>query len=267
MKDELIFLGTGGGRHHIRTQYRATGGLLYKFNGIQAHIDPGPGAIVRINQFHEDPAKTELFVVTHFHLDHYSDISAVIESSRKILHDRDHNYFKKGTLITTNQVMQYISEYHLNMLEKKIIFHAGDKMMYKGVNIIGTQIKHSNMEGFGLKFNLDNNSLGYTSDSKVFEGFATQFNDTDILILNLLRPDSIICKKHLCTDQVIPYLNKITPKPAAVILTHFGAYMDSPFSKKNYVPSQVEKIKKLTNVRNVIGAYDGLKLEIEKLLK
>jgi len=47
MDDELIILGSGGGRHHIRTQYRATGGFLYKFNGIQAHIDPGPGALVR----------------------------------------------------------------------------------------------------------------------------------------------------------------------------------------------------------------------------
>ncbi len=267
MKDELIFLGTGGGRHHIRTQYRATGGFLYKFNEIQAHIDPGPGAIVRINQFDEDPAKTDLFIVTHFHLDHYSDLSAIIESSRKILHDRNYNYFKKGTLITTNQVLKYISEYHLNMVEKIVIFHAGEVMMYKGVNIIGTKIKHSDIEGFGLKFNLSDYTLGYTSDSTVFEGFAEQFNNTDVLILNLLRPDSIVCKKHLCTDQVIPYLNKINPKPATIILTHFGAYMDSPLSKKNFVPSQVEKIKKLTNIKKVIGAYDGLKLKIEKLLK
>ena len=49
--DEIIILGSGGGRHHVRTQYRATGGLLFKFNNIQVHIDPGPGAIVRLNQF------------------------------------------------------------------------------------------------------------------------------------------------------------------------------------------------------------------------
>ena len=55
MQDELIILGSGGGRHHIRTQYRATGGILYKFNGSQTHIDPGPGALVRINQYGEDP--------------------------------------------------------------------------------------------------------------------------------------------------------------------------------------------------------------------
>ena len=96
MSDELVILGSGGGRHHIRTQYRATGGTIYKFNGIQAHIDPGPGAIVRINQFQENPVKTELLIVTHAHVDHYSDLSAIIESSREILHDGNYNCYKKN---------------------------------------------------------------------------------------------------------------------------------------------------------------------------
>ena len=98
MNDELVILGSGGGRHHIRTQHRATGGFLYKFNGHQAAIDPGPGAIVRLNQYGEDPVKTDLFIVSHSHVDHYNDIMAVIESSREILHDREYNYFKKGIL-------------------------------------------------------------------------------------------------------------------------------------------------------------------------
>ena len=101
MDDELVILGSGGGRHHIRTQYRATGGILFKFKENQAHIDPGPGAIVRINQYNEDPTKTNLFIVTHMHIDHFNDLCAIIEASREQLHDRNYNYFKKGTLITT----------------------------------------------------------------------------------------------------------------------------------------------------------------------
>ena len=85
MDDEIVILGSGGGRHHIRTQHRATGGILYKFNKNQAHIDPGPGAIVRLNQYHEDPTNTDLFIVTHVHIDHFNDLSAIIESSREII--------------------------------------------------------------------------------------------------------------------------------------------------------------------------------------
>ena len=267
MNDELIILGSGGGRHHIRTQHRATGGFLYKFNNIQAHIDPGPGAIVRINQYKEDPVKTELFIVSHAHVDHYNDISAVIESSREILHDKNYSYHKKGILITTDEVISLISTYHLNMLEKIVRFKAGDKLKYKGVEIIGTKVVHSPYnEGFGIRFNLTDYSLAYTSDTMVFTGFSEQFSKVNILILNLLRPDSVTCKRHLCTDEIIPYLNNINPPLDGLIITHFGSFMDGSRSKKNHVPSQVIKLKENTNIKKIIAAEDGLKLRISDIL-
>ncbi|MFX0022261.1 MAG: MBL fold metallo-hydrolase [Candidatus Hermodarchaeota archaeon] len=268
MTDEIVILGSGGGRHHIRTQHRATGGILYKFNDIQAHIDPGPGAIVRINQYQEDPVKTELFIVTHGHVDHYSDLSAIIESSREILHDKNYGYFKKGTLITTHEVLKYISGYHLNMLKEVIKFKAGDKINYKDVEIIATKTVHSpSNEGFGVKFCLKDYSIAFTSDTMVFPGFSEEFSGCNILVLNLLRPNSNLCKRHLCTDEVIPYLNKIDPPLFGLIITHFGSFMDGPRSTKNYVPSQVKKLHETTNIKNIVAAEDGLKISIKELLK
>jgi ribonuclease BN (tRNA processing enzyme) len=267
MDDKLVFLGSGGGRHHIRTQYRATGGILCTFNGIQCHIDPGPGAIVRINQYEEDPLKTELFIATHAHLDHYNDLSVMIESSRDTLHDKGYNYYKKGALITTSDVLKYISDYHLNMLESVIKFKVGDIYNYKGVELVGTKVVHSpKTEGFGVRFNLKKYSIAFTSDTMVFDGFSRQFDGTDIIVLNLLRPNSITCKRHLCTDEVIPYLNEINPAPRTLIITHFGAYMDSPTSSMNFVASQVEKLIKNTQIKHVIAAVDGLILNINKEL-
>jgi ribonuclease BN (tRNA processing enzyme) len=267
MDDELVFLGSGGGRHHIRTQYRATGGILYKFNGIQAHIDPGPGAIVRLNQYGEDPTKTELFIVTHAHLDHYNDLSAVIESSRENLHDKQYNYYKKGTLITNKDVLQLVSDYHINMLEKVVLFRSGETYKYNGVDLIGTKVVHSrNTEGFGIRLNLRDYSIAFSSDTMVFDGFSEQFSDVDILILNLLRPDSVTCKRHLCTDEVIPYLNEINPPLKGLIITHFGAYMDSDRSIQNYVPLQIKKFKIKTKIKRVIATQDGMKIKINKFL-
>ena len=268
MNDELVILGSGGGRHHIRTQYRATGGILYKFNGIQAHIDPGPGALVRLNQYGEDPTKTELFIVTHAHLDHYNDLSAVIESSRDSLHDKEYNYYKKGILITTEEVLHLVSDYHINMLQKVVSFRPGDKYNYNRVEIIGTKVVHSrNMEGFGIRFNLSDYSIAFTSDTMVFDGFSEQFFGVDLLILNLLRPDSVTCKRHLCTDEVIPYINKIRPRLKTLIITHFGAYMDSPKSIKNFVPNQVKKLIESTKIAHVVAAKDGLKIKIKESLE
>jgi len=262
-EDELVILGSGGGRHNIRTQHRATGGILYKFNGIQAHIDPGPGAIVRLNQYNEDPIKTELFIVTHVHIDHFNDLCAIIEASRENLHDKNYNYHKKGTLITTKDTLKYVSDYHQKMLERIVPFKAGDSIEYKDVKIIGTRVIHSQVEGFGVIFKLKNYSIGFSSDTKVFEGFSEQFSGVDILVLNLLRPDSITCKRHLCTDEVIPYLNNIKPPLRGLVITHFGSYMDSTFSSKNFVPNQIEKIRDKTNIPNVVAAEDGLKIKID----
>ncbi|NVM16948.1 MAG: hypothetical protein HWN80_04480 [Candidatus Lokiarchaeota archaeon] len=266
MDDELVILGSGGGRYHIRTQYRATGGILFKFRGNQAHIDPGPGAIVRINQYNEDPNKTNLFIVTHMHIDHFNDLCAIIEASREQLHDRNYNYFKKGTLITTKDTLEFVPKYHQSMLEMVVTFKKGDSINYEGVEITGTKVIHSQVEGFGVKFKLDNYSIAFTSDTKVFEGFSEQFSGVDILVLNLLRPDSITCRRHVCTDEVIPYLNKITPPLKGLLITHFGSYMDSDFSPKNYIPSQLAKLRKETRIKTIIAAEDGSKIKISDLL-
>jgi len=265
MDDELVILGSGGGRHHIRTQYRATGGILYKFNGIQAHIDPGPGAIVRINQYNEDPTKTDLFIVTHMHIDHFNDLCAIIEASRERLHDKNYNYFKRGTLITTEEALKFVPKYHQDMLETVVPFKTGDFFNYKGVEIIGTKVIHSQVEGFGVKFNLKDYTIAFSSDTRVFEGFSEQFSGVDVLVLNLLRPDSVVCRRHLCTDEVIPYLNKIKPTLKGLLITHFGSYMDSPFSSKNFIPSQLKKFKEKTNINKVIAAEDGAKIKLYEL--
>ncbi len=267
MRDELVFLGTGGGRHHIRTQYRATGGILYRFNNTQAHIDPGPGAIVRINQYNEDPIKTNLFIATHFHIDHFNDLSAIIEGSRADFYDDNRNFVKKGVLITTEEVLKFISDYHKNMVKRIIPFKPGDKLKYDGAEIVATKVVHSNIKGFGLKFGLNNYSIGFSSDTNIFKEFSEQFDGVDILVLNLLRPNTVRCKRHLCTDDVIPFLNDIKPVPKVLIITHFGAYMDSPLSPKNFVPSQVEKLKVKTRIDKIIPANDGLKLKVKNLLK
>ena len=266
MNDELVILGSGGGRHHIRTQYRATGGILYKFNGTQAHIDPGPGAVVRINQYIEDPTNTELFIVTHMHIDHFNDLCAIIEASREQLHDRNYNYLKKGTLITTKEVLTFVPKYHQNMLEMIIPFKSGDKADFKGVEILGTKVVHSKVEGFGVRFNLEDYSIAFSSDTKVFDGFSEQFSGVDVLVLNLLRPDSIQCRRHVCTDEVIPYLNKITPPLKGLLITHFGSYMDSTFSPKNYIPSQIAKLREETNIKTIVAAEDGAKIKISDFL-
>jgi hypothetical protein len=100
----------------------------------------------------------------------------------------------------------------------------------------------------------------------VFEGFSEQYSGVDILILNLLRPDSQTCKRHATTNEMIPYLKNINPTLKGLIITHFGSRMDGPNTRVNHVPGQVKKLKERTKIKNVIGAEDGLKIKISDIL-
>jgi hypothetical protein len=43
--------------------------------------------------------------------------------------------------------------------------------------------------------------------------------------------------------------------------------MDGPRSTKNYVPSQVKKLQETTNIKKIVAAEDGLKINIKELLR
>ncbi|MCP4762221.1 MAG: hypothetical protein GY870_10595 [archaeon] len=264
----LYFLGTGGGRFHTVTQYRKTGGFIYAFNGKQVHIDPGPGAIVYLNQMKIDRLKTKWIVVTHFHTDHSNDVPVIIESMHKKLHK------PIGTLISTQEFIDELSIYYKGLLEKIIAFKPGKKeKITEFTEIIGVPTFHGDIQGFGIIFkqidpNNSNNaySIGYTSDTEIFPEYSQKYKDIDILIANVLRPDDKHCPRHTTVDELIPEIEKIRPK--TVIMTHFGAFMDSKWSKNNLVPQQVKKMHKVLGEDiSIIGAEDGMRIKIRDILK
>ena len=41
----IKYLGTSGGRFSMIRQLRSTGGLWFRYGGVQGVIDPGPGSL------------------------------------------------------------------------------------------------------------------------------------------------------------------------------------------------------------------------------
>ncbi|MHA1820874.1 MAG: MBL fold metallo-hydrolase [Promethearchaeota archaeon] len=286
---KLIFLGTGGGRFQCVTQHRHTGGIIYKFNGLQMHIDPGPGAIVYLNQLKINRFDTKYILITHPHTDHCNDCPVIIES---VHHDLRN---KKGTLIAPKTYLNELAGYYKNLLENIIEMRENKEVILEDIKnkyktkIKGTKMVHGNTDGFGfimeqtkfktIKKKMDDNRanletfsyrIAFTSDTEIYNGFLEVYRDVDILVANVLRPDNLYCRRHTSVDEIIPIIEKLQPK--ALIMTHFGFMMDS---KKfgNNVPKQVAKIKreldqyfKGENCVKVIGAQDNQIISIGKLL-
>jgi phosphoribosyl 1,2-cyclic phosphodiesterase len=263
----LIFLGTGGGRIHSATQYRRTGGIIYSFNGDQAHIDPGPGAIVYLNQMNIDRLKTKWVIVTHNHTDHQNDAPIIIESLHKSLN------IPAGILISTDDYIQSLDSYYKALLLDIIpMKHKKEIILTPNTRIHGTKVIHGKMDGFGLIFHqTDANNpskcykIGFTSDTEIYRDFGKNYTDLDVLIANVLRPGGIVCPRHACVDQILPEL-KIA-KPKVCIITHFGAMFDGPTSNSNLITEQMNYMQEfLGNRTRIIGAQDGMRLKIQELL-
>lgn len=264
--DELTFLGCGGGRIHVAIQHLSTAGVIFRFNGIQAHIDPGPGTTVRCRQYKVNPRLTELIMVTHAHTDHSNDTPVVIEAMREDLR------VKRGTLVSTKHFINSLPGFYRDLLHDAVSLDPGESYTFRGTRIVATKTIHGDVPCVGFKMYVPTGAgphgntpyvVAFTGDSEVFDGFAEQFADVDLLVLNLLRPDNIHCDRHMCTTEVIPYLEAIQPKH--IILTHFGARMVSDWYPKSNVPRQVKTIAKRTGIPTEAAA-DGKRFQIRKLL-
>jgi phosphoribosyl 1,2-cyclic phosphodiesterase len=76
---KVIFLGTGGGRMAVVKQLRRTGGFRIVSKSLDIHVDPGPGALVATHEAELDPLELDCVLVTHNHVDHFSDAMVMIE--------------------------------------------------------------------------------------------------------------------------------------------------------------------------------------------
>ena len=246
MKSEIIFLGTGGARKVTASQERATGGIVLKIGETQLWIDPGPGALVRARQFNVDPAKTDIVLVSHEHIDHVNDMNAVLDAMC------NGGFRTKGHVVSVKRVIEtFLADYLKKNVESMHILKAGDSVSFGDIKIIATGTKHD-IEGIGFKVITSGFNLGYTADTYYFPDLANEFKNVDILIINNLKPFGQKLEKHMDSGLTVKLLEKVRPRLA--IITGFGRSMI-----KADPLQEARKIEKLSKVQ-VVAAEDGLRI-------
>jgi len=256
---EIFFLGTGGGRFATITQRLRTGGIRLIAGKVNAHLDPGPGALVYSHEAGLDPRRLNLILVSHAHPDHYTDAEVMIEAMTS------GSLKRRGTLICSRSVTigndicgPAISKYHRSNLDETVEIREGETHKLDGVEVAAMKAIHSDPETVGFKFTFPTGeTLGYTSDTEYFEGIAKECAGVDLLIICTLRPRDSRIKWHLSTDDTLRIVQDVRPKRAA--LTHFGVRMinvTEPKLEAKYVAQE-------TGVPTIAAEY-GMKLKVEK---
>ena len=137
---KIIFLGTAGDSSVSARQLRASGGIILQTDEIQLHIDPGPGAIVRANQYGINPRATDAILVSHNHVNHSNDLNAAIDAMTL------GGFDKKGVLIASHTVVNgddrnnsCLSTFHRACLERIILLKPGQKSAVEQIEIHAIQ--------------------------------------------------------------------------------------------------------------------------------
>ena len=255
----IQFLGTCGGRFATFYQTRSTGGIFIE-DKIKIAIDPGPGALVRLNQEGIDPTKIDLLLVSHCHPDHYTDVDVIIEAMTM------GGTVKRDTLIASESVISGIegfdpkaSSYHQSRLEEIHVARPGDDFHVGGMKITATPTKHTDPSGIGFKIETENGIITYTSDTSVGEEVIESYKKTRLLILALTTPPEIQLSHHLSPQDAVTVLKDV--KPEIAILTHFG------LRAIKYGPEKIAQWIAEQSGVSTVAAEDGMKVEMGEGIK
>ncbi len=255
MSDELIFLGTAGGRLTVAKQLRASGGFWALLHGTRLHVDPGPGALVHCHakSLKLDPTTLDAIVLTHRHLDHAGDINAMIEAMT------EGGTRKRGVVMAPRDAYEddpVIFRYVRCYAEKTEVLVEGGSHQVGAVRIeTPLRLKHP-VETYGLRLIAPGLTVSLIACTGYFPALEEAYKG-DVLILNVVflpRRDDI----HLCLEDAQRLIGSIRPRLA--ILTHFGMTMvrGKPWEL-------AERVSQATGVKT-IAARDHQRLDLNKAL-
>ncbi len=215
--DKIVFLGTAGGRASVFRFLRRSGGFLLWLSGDLVHVDPGPGAFVYLHQLGIDPRGIDLVVLSHIHLDHSSDVNAVIESATDGGKIRNVALFAPRSAFEGYQrvILPFIRE----RLAREGFLEEGKELTYKSIKVKAVmRHTHHEAETYALLFN---DKVLYVSCALYEDRMLHMYpKGVDLMIINTTLYEKTKPIDHLTLKDAEKLIWELRPKK--VILTHFG---------------------------------------------
>lgn len=245
---KLHFVGTGGAREVTSTQQRKTAGMILESDEASLYIDPGPGSIVHCQDY--DTEKVKGLIVTHAHLDHYSDAEPIIE----MISFRHENFCKlmgpETVLKGYSDLDQSVSNYHQELCTDVVNLTETEETEFEGLKVESQEMFHNEPKCRGLKISDGEKKIGFWTDTAFSEELIEFYSDCDTIVINCPVPKEESSRKHTSVSEVPDILNGLEASTA--ILTHFSIRMlnSDMNEQKTWLDEKVDQ--------KVVFAHDGM---------
>jgi ribonuclease BN (tRNA processing enzyme) len=253
--NSIKFLGTAGARYVVAKQLRASGGILLTLEGERILIDPGPGCMVRLATSRPkiDPAQIDTIILTHKHIDHSSDVNALIDGMTA------GGLQKKGTLIAPHDALEgdpVVLRYLRDYLDEIIVTKEGMRLERNDHTIEAPRRVRHSVETYGFLFRTSSGILSHIPDTLYFPELVDDFR-ADVTIINVVLAKNRGGIDHLDLNDARVILAAMRPK--AGILTHFGMSLLKlkPFEMARRMEEEIGV--------KVIAAKDGMSIDMDEV--
>jgi phosphoribosyl 1,2-cyclic phosphodiesterase len=217
----LKFLGTAGARFVVSTQVRHSGGLVWTLAGTTIWVDPGPGALVRALSARPrvDPGRVDALVVTHRHLDHSGDATAVVEAMTR------GGFGRRGALYAPQDALEeepVVHRYAQPFVARRGILAEGSRHELAPGVLLETPLAHDHgVETYGYRLSAPGFVAGHVVDTYWMDALPEAYAGVDLLVVNTTRATGRDRRYlHLGADDAERLVREIRPRLA--VLTHLG---------------------------------------------
>jgi phosphoribosyl 1,2-cyclic phosphodiesterase len=222
--DALKFLGTAGARFVVSTQLRHSGGLVWTLRGVRIWVDPGPGALVRAlsSRPKVDPASMDVVVITHRHLDHSGDATAVVEAMSR------GGFSPRGTLLAPRDALEaepVVQRYAQPFVARRAFLVEGSRHELAPGLVLETPLAHDHgVETYGYRLVTPGFAAAHVVDTFWLDRLAEAYAGVDLLLVNTtVTAGGDRRLLHLGADDAERLVGAIRPRLA--VLTHLGMKM------------------------------------------